>query len=310
MNNILKGNHNKVRLERREKGEIMDFQDLVEKALEKNASDIHFIPKNHTVECYFRENGTLGLQEKLEMPIYLILLQKIKALAHMNISEKRMPQDGVILNEGKSIRVSTLNSLQGESLVLRLFHRELIPLDGLGLTIKTRDALLNGVRKNSGITLISGETGMGKSTTLYALMMKLRDLSYKIISIEDPCEREIEGIIQTQINEMKGLTYDKAIFAALRQDPDYICIGEIRNEETAKAVVRASLTGHRVISTIHGRDYQSVVERMLDFGVDKNYLHLSLVLHQKLKMQGERKKLYGFLEEDTRYKEESAPFND
>lgn len=275
----------------------MDYISMVEKALTKRASDIHFIPKNHKVECYFRENGKLHFQENVETPTYQVLLQKIKALAHMNISEKRMPQDGVILNEGKSIRVSTLNSLQGESLVLRLFHRELIPYEDLGLKLETQKTLLQGVLKNTGITLISGETGMGKSTTMYGLMMKLRDLSYKIISIEDPCEREIEGIIQTQINEMKGLTYDKAIFAALRQDPDYICIGEIRNEETAKAVVRASLTGHRVISTIHGRDYQSVVERMLDFGVEKDYLHLSLVLNQKLKMEGERMRLYGNLEE-------------
>ncbi len=275
----------------------MDYLSLVEKALCQNASDIHFIPKSLKVECYFRENGRLSLQQEIETPSYQILLQKIKTLAHMNISEKRMPQDGVIINEGKSIRVSTLNSLQGESLVLRLFHRELIPYEDLGLTEGTQVALLDGVRKNSGITLISGETGMGKSTTLYALIMKLRDLSYKIISIEDPCEREIEGVIQTQINEMKGLTYDKAIFAALRQDPDFICIGEIRNEETAKAVVRASLTGHPVISTIHGRNYQSVMERMLDFGVEKDYLHLSLVLNQKLEMRGERKKLYGFLEE-------------
>ncbi len=277
----------------------MEYSRLVEKALNKNASDIHFIPKSQRVECFFRENGRLCFQENLEMPSYLTLLQKIKTLAHLNISEKRMPQDGVIINEGKSIRVSTLNSLQGESLVLRLFHRELISFENLGLTDLTQEALLDGVRKNSGITLISGETGMGKSTTLYALIMKLRDLSYKVISIEDPCEREIEGVIQTQINEMKGLTYDKAIFAALRQDPDFICIGEIRNEETAKAVVRASLTGHRVISTIHGRGYQSVMERMLDFGVEKEYLHLSLVLHQKLEMKGERKTLYGFLEEEN-----------
>ncbi len=271
--------------------------DLVENALQKNTSDIHFIPRRLKVECYFRENGRLCRQLDMEFSSYLILLQKIKAMAHMNISEKKMPQDGVILNEGKAIRVSTLNSLQGESLVLRLFQRELISYENLGLQRKTQDALLQGVLGNSGITLISGETGMGKSTTLYALMMKLRDMSYKMISIEDPCEREIEGIIQTQINEMKGLTYDRAIFAALRQDPDFICIGEIRNEETAQAVVRASLTGHRVISTIHGGDYQSVVERMVNFGVEKGYLHLSRVLNQKLVTRCERKILYGVLEE-------------
>ncbi len=276
----------------------MDYVNLVEKALMENASDIHFIPKNDKVECYFRKKGRLALHDYLENSMYQVLLQKVKALAHMNISEKRMPQDGVIKKDGKSIRVSTLNALQGESLVLRLFSRDLIAYEDLGLSKIIEIKLLNRIQESYGITLISGETGMGKSTTMYALMMKLRDLNYKVISIEDPCEREVEGIIQTQINEMKGLTYDKAIFAALRQDPDFICIGEIRNEETAKAVVRASLTGHRVISTIHGRNYDSVIERMLDFGVEKDYLHVSLVLYQELKSVGEGKKLYGFLEDE------------
>jgi general secretion pathway protein E/type IV pilus assembly protein PilB len=299
MNKKSPRNHNKAKIKKSREVLFMDYVNLVEKALMENASDIHFIPKKENVECYFREKGRLTLHENLENSMYQVILQKVKALAHMNISEKRMPQDGVITKDGKSIRVSTLNALQGESLVLRLFSRELISYEDLGLSKVIETQLLKSVQESYGITLISGETGMGKSTTMYALMMKLRDLNYKVISIEDPCEREVEGIIQTQINEMKGLTYDKAIFAALRQDPDYICIGEIRNEETAKAVVRASLTGHRVISTIHGRHYDSVIERMLDFGVGKDYLHLSLVLYQKLKMSREGKKLYGFLENEN-----------
>ena len=248
------------------------------------ASDIHFIPKGKTVKILMRKRGELEFYSDLDSFHYQSILQKAKALAQMNISEKRLPQDGVLKIEGLSIRVSTLRSVQGESLVLRLFTRELISMEKLGLDNETMHSLLERVRNNMGIHLISGETVMGKSTTMYALMMKLRDLNQKIISIEDPVEREVEGIIQSQINEASGFGYEKAIFAALRQDPDYICIGEIRNSETANAVIRAALTGHKVISTIHAKKFNSVLQRLTDFGINKEYLDitLSVVMNQKL----------------------------
>jgi len=262
----------------------MKMEEIIAHGMETEASDIHFIPSGKNVKILMRKRGELEFYSDLDSFHYQNILQKAKALAQMNISEKRLPQDGVLKMEGLSIRVSTLRSVQGESLVLRLFTRELISMEKLGLTKETMHSLLERVRNNMGIHLISGETGMGKSTTMYALMMKLRDLNQKIISIEDPVEREVEGIIQTQINEVSGFGYEKAIFAALRQDPDYICIGEIRNSETANAVIRAALTGHKVISTIHAKRFNSVLQRLSDFGINKEYLDitLSVVMNQKL----------------------------
>lgn len=262
----------------------MKMEEIIAHGMETEASDIHFIPSGKNVKILMRKRGELEFYSDLDSFHYQNILQKAKALAQMNISEKRLPQDGVLKMEGLSIRVSTLRSVQGESLVLRLFTRELISMEKLGLTKETMHSLLGRVRNNMGIHLISGETGMGKSTTMYALMMKLRDLNQKIISIEDPVEREVEGIIQTQINEVSGFGYEKAIFAALRQDPDYICIGEIRNSETANAVIRAALTGHKVISTIHAKRFNSVLQRLSDFGINKEYLDitLSVVMNQKL----------------------------
>lgn len=261
------------------------MEQIIGQGMEMDASDIHFIPGERSAGILMRKKGVLERYGDLDNHHYQILLQKAKAMAQMNISEKRMPQDGVLKVNGLSIRVSTLRSLKGESLVLRLFTRELIALEELGLNQKIAEDLVGHVRSHMGIHLISGETGMGKSTTMYALMMKLRDLNQKIISIEDPVEREVEGIIQSQINEVSGFGYEKAIFAALRQDPDYICIGEIRNTETARALIRAALTGHKVISTIHAKRYDSVRQRMSDFGIRTEYLDLtlSLVMNQKLR---------------------------
>lgn len=270
----------------------MNMEQIIADGMETEASDIHFIPSGKKVRILMRKKGELEFYNDLDSFQYQSILQKAKALAQMNISEKRLPQDGVLKIEALSVRVSTLRSVQGESLVLRLFSRELISLEKLGLNKGTMHSLIDRVRNNMGIHLISGETGMGKSTTMYALMMKLRDLNQKIISIEDPVEREVEGIIQSQINEISGFGYEKAIFAALRQDPDYICIGEIRNAETANAVIRAALTGHKVISTIHAKKFESVLQRMTDFGINKEYLDmtLSVVMNQKLlKAEGGRK---------------------
>ena len=271
----------------------MNMEQIIADGMEKDASDIHFIPSGKNVKILMRKEGALEFYCDLDSFNYQSVLQKAKAMAQMNISEKRLPQDGILKMEGLSIRVSTLRSVQGESLVLRLFTRELISLEKLGLNKDTMNALMERVRNNMGIHLISGETGMGKSTTMYALMMKLRDLNMKIISIEDPVEREVEGIIQSQINEVSGFGYEKAIFAALRQDPDYICIGEIRNAETANAVIRAALTGHKVISTIHAKKYNNVLQRMTDLGINKEYLEMTLssVINQRLLIVEGRKKL-------------------
>ncbi|MGB4589338.1 MAG: ATPase, T2SS/T4P/T4SS family [Clostridiaceae bacterium] len=272
----------------------MNLSEIIIGGLDVEASDIHFIPFGETTRIFYRIRGVLLLQMELETLKYQIFLQKIKANAQMNISEKRLPQDGILRDFGGAIRVSTLRSIHGESLVLRLFPESIMTLEETGLSESSRKSLTDHLIQKSGISLISGETGMGKSTTLYAIMMMLRDKNFKVISIEDPVEREIEGIVQSQINDMAGLSYEKAIFAALRQDPDYIAIGEIRNKETANALIRSALTGHKVISTIHAHGYLNVKKRMMDFGIREEYLEttLNMVMSQRLQTHDKRRVLH------------------
>ena len=276
----------------------MDMEKIISQGIEAGASDIHFIPSGKCVNLFSRNGDDLVPLYEMDHLKYQVLLQKAKAMAQMNISEKRLPQDGILKIGELSVRVSTLRSIQGESLVLRLFRKELIPLEDLGLTPTVQSQLMMRLKERIGIFLICGETGMGKSTTMYAMMMKLRDQRLKVISIEDPVEREIEGIVQTQINEASGFGYEKAIFAALRQDPDYICIGEIRSRETAGALIRAALTGHRVISTIHAHDFASAKRRIVDFGISEDYIDLSLstVMNQRLYLENGRRRADGRLE--------------
>lgn len=276
----------------------MELSEIIIKGMEANASDIHFIPFGHSARVFYRIRGILVQQTELETATYQVFLQKIKANAQMNISEKRLPQDGILKDYGGAIRVSTLRSIHGESIVLRLFQKGMMTLEEIGLEEITRENLTEHLMGKSGISLISGETGMGKSTTLYAIMMMLRDKNFKIISIEDPVEREVDGIVQSQINDMAGLSYEKAIFAALRQDPDYIAIGEIRNKETANALIRAALTGHKVISTIHAHGYLNVKKRMMDFGIREEYLEssLNMVMSQRLQTKDKRRVLHAQFE--------------
>lgn len=276
----------------------MDMEEIIDAGMEMRASDIHFIPYDHRVKIYHRNKGILNFYAELDWMEYQMLLQKAKAMSQMNISEKRLPQDGVMEVNGFHVRASTLRSIQGESLVLRLFRKDLMDLGELGISEHMQSSLMERITGRTGINLIAGETGMGKSTTLYAVMMKLKDMSQKVLSIEDPVEREIEGVIQSQINEASGYSYDRAIFAALRQDPDYICIGEIRNRETADALIRAALTGHRVISTIHAQGFSGVMRRLTDFGIREEYVRqsLSMVMNQRLYLSEGGRRLYGNME--------------
>lgn len=276
----------------------MELEEIVEAGIGINASDIHFIPGAEKAGVFFRQGERLETYCTLDMNRHNIYLQRVKANSGMNISEKRLPQDGVFRLAGMAIRVSTMRSVNGESLVMRLFDRRDMGIRMLGMRHEDVVRLLHHLKEGSGITMIAGETGMGKSTTLYGVMNELKDQSYKVLSIEDPVERFIEGVVQCQINEAAGLTYEKAIFASLRQDPDFICIGEIRNEETARALVRASLTGHRVITTIHGTGYRNVILRLMDFGIREEHIENSvgLVLTQRLKSHEGGRKLDARLE--------------
>lgn len=277
----------------------MDLEGMLREALEMQASDVHFIPEREHVRRMHRIRGNLVEGASLTTEEFCILLQRVKAAAGMNISEKRLPQDGMLRLGGETVRVSTVRSLLGESLVVRLFIKRVPALRDSGMEEVQRERLLTHLLEGSGILLISGETGMGKSTTLYSLMQELSALGKKVLSIEDPVEQELPGVIQCPINEAAGITYERSIFAALRQDPDYICIGEVRSVGTAEALIRAGLTGHRVLSTIHAKGYANTLNRLCEFGVSRDYVDaaVGLVVSQRLVTMGGRRKVIVELEE-------------
>jgi type II secretory ATPase GspE/PulE/Tfp pilus assembly ATPase PilB-like protein len=276
----------------------MELEEILGSTAEKKISDIHFLPqKDHVVLCYREEKGIVE-QNTYPLELYHQLIQKVKVLGKLNISEKRMPQDGIFEFHGQNYRVSFLKAVYGESLVIRKFEERFRDLYNTGLPTQLCEALLLRICNVKGIHLIAGETGMGKTTTFYSLLKELSDQNNKVLTIEDPVENYVSKLVQCQINTLSGFTYERAVFAALRQDPDYIAIGEIRNEETARMALRAALTGHPVVSTIHAFSYRSAFEKLREFGLQKEELRmlLSTVFYQKLVYEEGGKKAHGVLE--------------
>lgn len=246
---------------------------LIEEAKELGSSDIHLEPYEHQARVRLRIDGVLVERYKLDKSQYPSLVNKIKIRANLDISEKRLPQDGRIFFENNGskidIRVSVLPTLHGEKVVLRLLSNDAtdIDLEKLGFEKTDLDRYLEGVKQPSGIVLISGPTGSGKTTTLYATLKLLNQTTRNIITIEDPIEYTLEGINQVQLRENIGLDFASALRTFLRQDPDVIMVGEIRDKGTASMAIRASLTGHLVLSTIHTNSAWGIVSRLADMGV-------------------------------------------
>lgn len=254
------------------------------------SSDIHIERYKKKCRIRFRIDGKLIEKYVLEEKDYPSIVNKVKIRANLDIAEKRLPQDGRIsLNHGGQsfdVRVSVVPTLYGEKVVLRLLSKDTtnIDINELGFD---EDQLKNydeGVKKGHGIVLISGPTGSGKTTTLYATLKELNTTQSNILTIEDPIEYTLEGINQVQLKEQIGLTFSSALRAFLRQDPDIIMLGEIRDSETAKMAIRASLTGHLVMSTIHTNTAWGCVSRLVDMGVPSYLLAstLSLAVSQRL----------------------------
>ena len=243
---------------------------LLDQAARERASDIHIEPSDEGTRVRFRIDGRLVRGAEISAALHPALAARIKILAGMDISEKRRPQDGRIFIKASGadidIRVSSLPSIFGEKLVLRLLRQGggAASLESLGFDAKQRELLQKAINAPNGIVLLTGPTGSGKSTTLYSLLNMLNDPSKNIITIEDPVEYTINGITQVQINEKIGLTFGGALRSILRQDPDIIMVGEIRDAETAHLAVRAALTGHLVLSTLHTNDAPSSVGRLAD----------------------------------------------
>jgi general secretion pathway protein E len=263
---------------------------LLTQAAKDGASDIHIEPYERSSSVRFRVDGTLREVVQPNRALHAALISRLKIMAELDIAEKRLPQDGRISlrigGRAIDVRVSTLPSAHGERAVLRLLDKgeSKFSLNGLGMTGEVFSEFTRLVQQPHGIVLVTGPTGSGKTTTLYASLGQLDTRTTNILTVEDPVEYELPGIGQTQVNPKIDLTFAKALRAILRQDPDVVMIGEIRDFETAQIAIQASLTGHLVLATVHTNDAPSTVARLIDMGVEPFLLSSSLlgVLAQRL----------------------------
>ncbi len=257
---------------------------IVALAVEKRASDIHFEPFEKEFRVRYRIDGVLYMQDSPPREMKAAVISRVKLMAKLNIAERRLPQDGRIkiktLGREVDLRVSTLPTLYGESVVMRLLDRsagDFYDLGRLGFDRHMLDRMEHYTSLPHGIFLVTGPTGSGKSTTLYSALKQINQSDKKIITIEDPVEYQMDGINQIHVNPQIGLTFASGLRHIVRQDPDVIMVGEIRDRETADTAIRASLTGHFVYSTLHTNDAPSAITRLVDMGVE-NYLITSSVV--------------------------------
>jgi type IV pilus assembly protein PilB len=270
---------------------IVRFVNLVlYQAVQDRASDIHFEPFETEFKIRYRVDGALYEMSPPPKHLALPVISRLKVMANMNISERRLPQDGRISfpmgNRQIDLRVSTLPTQFGESVVLRVLDRSAVNLDinSLGLPKYILDYVNEAVQQPNGIFVVTGPTGSGKTTTLYSCLRKVNSIDMKLLTAEDPVEYDIEGIMQVAINESVGLTFGKALRSFLRQDPDVIMIGEMRDLETSQIAIQSSLTGHLVLTTLHTNDAPGAVTRLVDMGVEPFLISSTLmaVLAQRL----------------------------
>ena len=263
---------------------------VFEEALRVRASDIHIEPQERSLRIRYRIDGVLHVQTEADSKISGAVALRLKLMSGLDISEKRLPQDGrfaaKLRNGVVDVRISTMPTQHGESVVMRLLNQSggILSLTGLNLPPTVAAAMQRAIARPSGMVLVTGPTGSGKTTTLYAALNELNSTDRKIITVEDPVEYRLPGLNQVQVMEKIDLSFDRVLRAALRQDPDVILVGEMRDQNTAEIGLRAALTGHLVLSTLHTNDAMSTPIRLLDMGVPKYMVALSLqlVLAQRL----------------------------
>src|SRR6185369_11828565 len=263
---------------------VVRFVDqLISGAVAEHASDIHIEPFEDNLRVRYRLDGRLQEVEALPATDGLAVTSRIKIMAGLNIAERRQPQDGRIRTavDGGTldIRVATVPTLHGESLVLRLLHRDrtALELPKLGFGGTGLERLQRALDRPHGLLLVTGPTGSGKTTTLYAALSQLNHIDRKILTVEDPIEYQLPGVNQTQVNPKFGLTFANVLRSFLRHDPDIIMVGEIRDAETAEIAVHAALTGHLVLATLHTNDAPSAVTRLIEMGVEDFLLTSTVV---------------------------------
>lgn len=263
---------------------------MLYEAVQARASDIHFEPFEKEFKIRYRVDGALLEMSPPPKRLALPVVSRIKVMSNLNIAERRFPQDGRLqmhlMGRRIDFRVSTLPTQFGESVVLRILDRATVSLDleNLGMSQEVLDRFSQDIQKPNGIIIVTGPTGSGKTTTLYSALQRINSIEAKLLTIEDPVEYDIEGVIQTQANESIGVTFQRALRAFLRQDPDIIMIGEIRDLETAEIAIRASLTGHLVLTTLHTNDSAGSLTRLVDMNVEPCLISSTLeaVLAQRL----------------------------
>lgn len=264
--------------------------DIISNAAKQGASDIHFDPRDDFLLIRLRIDGDLKDYTTIPKMYERNLITRIKLLANMNITESRLPQDGSIKGKIKGVevetRVSTLPTNEGEKCVIRIldYSRSLEGIESLGFNESNFEKLQKMIMEPNGIILVTGATGSGKSTTVYSILQVLNKKETNIITVEDPIEMNIEGLNQVQVNSEIGLDFATVLRSILRQDPNIILIGEIRDSETAKIAVRASITGHLVLSTVHTNNSLATIERLLDMNVERYLLSSALtgIISQRL----------------------------
>jgi MSHA biogenesis protein MshE len=266
------------------------LQSVFDDATQVRASDIHIEPQESRLQIRFRIDGVLHLQTEADIKIATPLALRLKLMADLDISEKRLPQDGRFAMKVKQqrvdVRISTMPTQYGESVVMRLLNQggTTLRLDAIGMPRRLVDKFRAIVQRPNGLVLVTGPTGSGKTTTLYSALAELNSVEKKLITVEDPVEYRLPGINQVQVNEKIDLTFARVLRSALRQDPDIVLVGEMRDQETAQIGLRAAMTGHLVLSTLHTNDAASTPLRLMDMGVPRYMVGSSLqaVLAQRL----------------------------
>jgi MSHA biogenesis protein MshE len=266
------------------------LQSVFDDAVQVRASDIHIEPQDGRLQIRFRIDGVLHLQTEADIKIATPLALRLKLMADLDISEKRLPQDGrfamKVKNQRIDVRISTMPTQYGESVVMRLLNQagNTLRLESIGMPRKMLERFRAVVQRPNGLVLVTGPTGSGKTTTLYSALAELNSVEKKLITVEDPVEYRLQGINQVQVNEKIELSFARVLRSALRQDPDIVLVGEMRDQETAQIGLRAAMTGHLVLSTLHTNDAASTPLRLMDMGVPRYMVGGSLqaVLAQRL----------------------------
>lgn len=266
---------------------------LIQRAIEWRASDVHIEPFEQGLALRYRIDGVLQEAEPPPLNLAVAIVSRIKIMAKLNIAERRLPQDGrmMVRMQGKTVdlRVSVLPTAFGESVVMRLLDRESLVLDftAMGFTTKVLDSMQSLLQRANGIFLVTGPTGSGKTTTLYGALAQLNQPGVKIITVEDPVEYQLAGINQMQVKPAIGLDFANALRAIVRQDPDIVMIGEMRDTETARIAMQSALTGHLVLSTLHTNSAAGGITRLLDMGIEPYLINSTIngILAQRLVRQ-------------------------